>query len=214
MTGVSCVSASLCVGTDYGIYTDASAEFSSVDASSDPTAPASWSANALCDGDCSNAPSINAVSCPSLTLCIGVDDGQVVAITNPLAGRATFITVDAHRELNGVSCPTASLCVAVDGDGDVLVSTPPDSAHWTVRDLDGHNGLTAVSCAIGGPCAAVDDAGNVLVSTDPTAGWSTSARVDDGLQSVSCTGAMLCVAGDAYGRVIFGTPAAESLRAG
>jgi hypothetical protein len=72
---------------------------------------------------------INAVSCPSVSFCVAVDDhGQVLTSTNPFAGARHWQADDGDtgRALTALSCPSASVCVAVDAQGNAV--TTPDAA--------------------------------------------------------------------------------------
>jgi len=69
---------------------------------------------------------MNAVSCPTSSVCVAVDRaGRVVVSNNPTAGAApwTVTNVDGTNSLEAVSCPSTSLCVAVDAVGNVVVGT-------------------------------------------------------------------------------------------
>lgn len=144
---------------------------------------------------------LRGLSCPSRSLCVGVDAaGDVLTTSEPEAGAGAWKTVHvdgtvgsygAHG-LTGVSCASVSLCVGVDNAGNVLVSThPADGARaWTLTHVDevtdscpvegGYEpcqaALTAISCPSVSLCVAVDSGGDVLVSTDPAGGgaWSTA----------------------------------------
>jgi hypothetical protein len=110
--------------------------------------PLSWSSPALVDGQPPYAmpKALSAVSCPSGSLCVGVDYwGNVVTATDPTGGASawTVAPVDPNGpalgfvdqpSLTGVSCPSVSLCVAVDRAGNVLTSANPTggSSAWTV----------------------------------------------------------------------------------
>src|SRR2546430_11743306 len=90
---------------------------------------------------------ISAVSCPSVSLCVAVDDvGNVLTSRNPTGGAEawTVTHVDSVKspntlavDLAGVSCPTNGLCVAVDHSGNVITSTDPTgtSSAWTLVNV-------------------------------------------------------------------------------
>jgi hypothetical protein len=170
----------------------------------------SWSSPTFIDGD--GAPS--AIACPSLALCVAVDDhGNALLSADPASVEPTWSlqrAIDPGQALNAVSCASTALCVAVDGRGDVLTSTDPlagASANWSTLDVDGANALNAVSCASTALCVAVDAAGNVLASSNPAAGsgssWSAHGiDLDPPLVSVSCATAELCIAVDSSGNVL------------
>ena len=177
------------------------------------TARLSWSPARLIDpgSGLASGVSLTGVSCPSLSLCVAVDDaGDVVTSTTPTSGaRWTVAHVDRGHgrrpTLNGVSCPSVSLCVAVDDAGDVVTSTAPTAGEgdWKIAPVDlDHGSLDGVSCPSVSLCVAVDDAGDVLTSTDPTGGPSYWSRThvedpsgsDAQLDGVACPSVSLCVA--------------------
>lgn len=156
---------------------------------------------------------LRAVSCPSASLCVAVDQsGNVVTSTNPTGGPSawTAASIDASNLfLNGVSCQTASLCVAVDGNGDAVRSTNPTggASAWSTTPISA-NGLNGVSCpSTTSLCVAVDGGGDVVTSTNGGSTWSSPVNVDSStlLTAVSCTSAPLCVAVDQNGNSVAST---------
>jgi hypothetical protein len=126
---------------------------------------------------------LNAVSCPSESLCVAVGAIDTVAfsqaptggldrwhVVNPMydeprqscleKGEPASFCIQPRGSLGAVSCPTESLCVAVGYEGSAFVSTDPTGAAsaWSVIDLkaEGRPGhLTAVSCPSASLCVAV-----------------------------------------------------------
>ncbi len=200
-TGVSCPSGRLCVAVDAA---------GNVLTATHPTAGlGAWRVVHVSPGlPGYQVPSQNfpAISCPSLRLCVEVDNEGVVTSTHPTGGAAAWrrVGLDGEHRMVGVSCPSAHFCVAVDDYGNVLTSTHPagGSRAWTLRRVDRANGgFGAVSCPLARFCAAVDYNGNVFASSHPGGGrraWSVR-RVDRsraGLTGISCPSARLCVAAD------------------
>jgi hypothetical protein len=162
--------------------------------------PLLWTAPAEVD-----VTPIDALACPSRSLCVGVDRaGDVVWSSNPAGGSRTWdiAKVDGGYELSGLACPSTSLCVAVDAAGNVVTSQNPTGGQsaWTVAKIDssptqtntdtaGPVLLRGVSCPSTGLCVAVDADGNALASTNPTGGpaaWTlTHADTDS---SFGCSG--------------------------
>lgn len=155
---------------------------------------------------------LDAVSCPSVSLCVAVGSdginnnggGLVSTTTNP-AGGAWSSATPAIVTMLSVSCPSISLCVAVGGD-EVATSTDPSggAGAWTPAAVpDAFNGLTAVSCPSVSLCVALDENGDVLTSIDPTGGtgaWTkTTERIGASDDALSCPLSSLCVAGDDFG---------------
>ena len=212
-TSVSCPSISLCVAVDnYGNALATTDPADGVTASWTRTAGADfgkyWDPVCPYGGNC-GAGELDAVSCPSVSLCVAVDSvGHIATSTNPSAPKPTWMltphTVDGYHRLTSVSCPSTSLCIAVDVVGNVVSSTDPtNAASWTPVDADGTTALAAVSCPSQAFCAAVDSGGDIITSTDPADGaaatWTvTASNVDNGggLAAVSCPSVALCVAVD------------------
>ena len=174
-----------------------------------------------------------ALSCPSTTLCVAVDDrGNVVTSTDPAGGGASWrVTPIAplagstaaggeYGAFQGVSCPSTSFCVAFGYSNDpsagaIAISTDPTggAAAWTVTYVGGDGtALGAVSCPSTSLCVGVD-AGDVVSSKDPTGGptaW-TVTPVDMGngstnsLTAISCPSTTLCIATDENGDILTST---------
>lgn len=166
------------------------------------TAALGWSGPATIDGR-----ALTAISCPSESLCVAVDQGgTALAASNPTSPGAawTQAALPGAQEPSSVSCPSSGLCVAVDRHGRAFATNHPLGGGWSGVSIDG-SALTGVSCATESLCVAVDSAGNVLASTNPASPaptWS-AASVDPGnaLQAVSCSPSE-CVAVDAGGGVV------------
>lgn len=173
--------------------------------------PLSWSTPVAID----SPNTLNAVSCPSTSLCVAVDDaGSVVTTTNPASGPWTATVVDksaAAFDIAGISCPSTSLCVAGDLGGRILTSTDPTggASAWTITTIAGTLGFYDVSCPSVSLCVAITEEGNVATSTDPTGGASawTITNLNDSkiLNEISCASASLCVATDLSGDVLTST---------
>jgi hypothetical protein len=126
--------------------------------------------------------SLNAVSCPTTSLCVTVGSLNTVASSRaPTGGVEQWHVVhptldepiqkcveerwetscyDPRGSLEAVSCPTEELCVAVGHEGSVYVSTEPSGGAqaWRVTDVNGRGGathLTSVSCPSASLCVAV-----------------------------------------------------------
>ncbi|HEV3284201.1 MAG TPA: hypothetical protein VG010_08345 [Solirubrobacteraceae bacterium] len=212
-TGVSCPSASLCVAVD---------SEGDVITSTDPIGGSgAWTKTQVVPvfevediaGEEIEASGnrLEAVSCPSKSLCVATDaHGDVLSSADPTGGASawTRTKVTTPNELGGgdalggVSCPSVRLCVATASEGKMVSSTDPtgDMGAWSETDVDGTNNLSDVSCVSESLCVASDNSGSVLTATDPTGGegaWR-AARVDGhgSIAHVSCASWGLCVALD------------------
>jgi hypothetical protein len=134
LSGISCPSDSLCVavvGTITGVGVAGG-----IVSSTDPTGGAKDWTLARVDGTIA----INAISCPSISLCVAADEeGDVVASTNPTggAGAWTITRVESdgssYTPLYSVSCASASLCAIGDQQAEVLTSTDPTAVRGLGR---------------------------------------------------------------------------------
>jgi hypothetical protein len=170
----------------------------------------------------SDTHKLYALSCPTTTFCVAIDDGGNAVISTKPGGAAStwkVTDIDGTTNANGISCPTVKFCVAVDGSGNAIVSTNPTggTAAWTVAEVDTvfYNSLYGVSCPTVSLCVAVDTSGNAVFSTNPTGGasaWTTTANIDpeppngnpdaNSIDAISCPSTTLCVAGDFSGNVL------------
>ena len=190
--GVSCPSATLCVGVDHS---------GNVLKGTNPIGgPSAWTLVHPV-----SFYSLNGISCPSTSLCVAVgSSGQIVSTSTPAGGYTAWssITADGTITINAVSCASSSLCVVADAAGNVLVNT---GSGYVKTNIDGTTGITAVSCPSTSLCVATDTAGNELSNTNPS-GSTTWTKVNiDGstaISSVSCPTATFCTATDASGDVL------------
>jgi hypothetical protein len=158
------------------------------------TTTTAWTKTAI-DG----TTALNAISCPSTTLCVAVDaTGDVWTSTAP--GTAPW-TEETHVDtlttpINAISCPSTTLCVAVTNVGTALVSTNPTvTSSWLPTTLTS-GPLEAVSCNASAACVAVGANGSVYataaVATAPVT-WSSTPVDTNALSAVSCNDAGVCV---------------------
>ena len=155
---------------------------------------------------------VDAVSCPSPSLCVAGDNaGDVLVSTDPTAGRTAWtlvqLSVSSPGAITGVSCPTVSFCVAVDIPGDVFWSTDPTGGPgaWHANTANVATGMGGVSCASPTLCVAVGGE-TAYTSTDPAAAvaWrATPLRpIPDVLTGVACPSTTLCVVASSAGQVL------------
>jgi hypothetical protein len=161
---------------------------------------------------------IDALSCPSVSLCLAGDAaGNILSSTNPAGGSTAWsiAPVLPAQGISGLSCPSISLCVAVGrGAGGVLTSTTPagGAPGWTSATPDQRSNFDAISCPSVSLCVALGNQASgrgatVLTSTDPTGGagsWISAplARSDLYVGAVSCPSVSLCVATTNNGDVL------------
>jgi hypothetical protein len=158
--------------------------------------------------------SLDAVSCASESLCVGVaSEGSIYVSTDPAGGAGAWsigTTGEGSPHLKSVSCPSESLCVAVSGErgpaaGRIVTSTDPESGQWQTAQLPGAPDLRAVSCSGTALCVAGAVGGKIFVSTEPTGGASAWREVISptprDLRAVSCV-VGLCAAGDGGGNIL------------
>jgi hypothetical protein len=161
---------------------------------------------------------LQALSCPSASMCVALGEHEIVASTDLEGGHGTWIKTSFEEAgpMQGVACPSTSLCVAVDED-QVLTSTDLGAGAdtWKATDVSRPGGavpgwsLQGVACSSVSLCVAIDNSGEVLTSSDPTGGASawTFQDVDAtaNLTAVSCASSSLCAAVDVNGNVLTST---------
>ena len=150
---------------------------------------------------------VNDVACPSVTLCVAVDqDGNYLTTSNPTGGYGAWtVAPGAAGAAEGVACPSVNLCVSVGGSS-IGTSTDPaaGAGSWTVGQVPGHalpgSGLFDVTCATSALCVAVGDH-SIATTTDPAGGagtWTaTTLSGSHDLFGVACPSVSLCVVADA-----------------
>ncbi len=191
----SCPDASLCFAGGAGDFY----------ASHDPGSTRSWVLRRSPLGE------INELSCPTRSLCVGLDalSGALASTRDPGSRDPAWheVRFSQHDAPFAISCPSRSLCVAVTGFGAIESSTDPTGGRgaWKLVQPAGGSALDAISCPTTHLCIA---AGNTsrrfefATSTDPTGGaraWhlTSGPRLPsmDSLLGLSCPSASLCVAG-------------------
>ena len=101
-------------------------------------------------------PTLAAISCPSASFCVAVDDAGRTLTFNGRRWSAPARVDPAG--LVAVSCLSQRFCVAVDATGEALAWS---GARWSApRVLPGGPQLVALSCVSGPWCMAVDGAGS------------------------------------------------------
>jgi hypothetical protein len=195
--GVSCPTVHLCVAVDTS---------GDVVTSTNPTGGASaWVTTANVDpeppGGNPDANSIDAVSCPSVHLCIAGDfSGNILTTTNPTGAASawTVSPVETSSSISSVSCPAVHFCMAV-GDADVWRSTDPTGGTAAWKKTLFQIPLDDATCQSAKLCVAEDVATDVLATSDPDGGikaWSIdiAPRTHNHLGGgVSCPSSQLCV---------------------
>jgi hypothetical protein len=191
LTGLSCPSSSLCVGTDY-----AGDVLVSVDPLLGSTA---WSSTKL-----AGSLELSDVSCaPQGAVCAAVGGAGIFVSTDPAGGPGAWQHVAGSTAASSVSCPSTALCVAARANA-VFSSTDPGNpaSSWNEEYLGSGPDpmwIRGISCPDTSLCVAVDSEpeGGLITSTSPAGGpasW-TKAQIGPGhLTSVSCPTGGFCVA--------------------
>jgi RHS repeat-associated protein len=148
--------------------------------------------------DIDSTNNIHAVSCPTTTFCVAVDN-----LGNALTYNGTTWTstgIDSGRNLNSVSCTNSSFCMAGDATGHAVVY---NGNTWTVlTPTDGANQINSLSCPTSTSCFGVDNAGNALAYSYTGGTWNlTVTNIDSTtiLEAVSCPTTSFCMAVDHTG---------------
>ena len=224
LQGVSCPDVSLCVAVD---------DVGNAISSTTPTAGSeAWQLAHADNGiayecyhynetgpDCQ--PGFLGVSCPSVSLCVGVDwSGNVLSTTAPSeagtwSGASPYLASDEH--LWGVSCPSLDFCATVNGyDGQVTTWSPhrPFAPKTSTSFVDA--ALFDVWCRSRSLCftaGASSTQHNVLFASTAPAGGRVSWRITNmdpaGITSLACVSDSVCVAGDSTGHIVIGRTTAS-----
>ena len=205
---VACPSVSLCL----------TAEGGRILTSTKPLGPASsWKPTAVLGAE------IDALSCPSVKLCVAIDNETVdesnfvgvLASTNParLSWKTTAPMLSQPTIDFGavVSCSSQALCV-IGGDGTIAATTNAlgDASAWglaTPTEVP----VQSMSCASKTMCVGVDHLGQLLVSKHPARGPWTPVTITGRthISYVTCPSTSLCV-GAGNGVLISTTPAGSA----
>jgi hypothetical protein len=115
-------------------------------------------------------PDIEALSCPSVSLCVGLTDfgSWIINSTDAFSRSPHWKAVKVQNgEPTGISCPSVALCVATDSRGDILTSTDPTggAAAWTLADSDPKGAIGGISCPDVHLCVAIDGRGYAIIGT-------------------------------------------------
>jgi hypothetical protein len=117
---------------------------------------------------------LSAVSCPTTSFCVAVDEfGKVVTSTKPVGGATAWKITDlsAAGSFRGVSCPTTGMCFAITDDneakGVAVTSNKPTggASAWTMKGIGG-NQMNGISCPSSDLCVVVS-AGGLIISSNP-----------------------------------------------
>jgi hypothetical protein len=145
---------------------------------------------------------LRALSCPSPSLCVGVDfGGDVLVSGNPTLGSGAWSSakIAASLGLNDVSCaPQGTLCAAV-GSAGIFVSTDPAAGTAGWQHVTESPPAVSVSCPGPGLCVA-GAAAAVFTSTQPANAaqpWTEAAVGGPeavSLDTISCPSTTLCLA--------------------
>ncbi|MDA0178915.1 hypothetical protein OJ997_01310 [Solirubrobacter phytolaccae] len=173
-----------------------------------------WSAPKQINGAApfSGGHRIDGMSCPTTSLCVGVDaEGRALTATSPAAGTWTPTPISDSEGLLGIDCASATRCVAITRWGEVITTSNPTggAGAWATAKVADGTFLGGVSCPTTTFCAAVGSGGLIVTSTNPTgsAGAWTKTNVPgvDLLWKISCPTASLCVAIDAGNNLLTST---------
>ncbi|MHB8262562.1 MAG: fibronectin type III domain-containing protein [Acidimicrobiales bacterium] len=194
--GMSCTSATFCVGFDEAAYATI-------------YNGTKWSIPVSIDSKVNgNGAGGTSISCPSTTFCAAVDGmGYVVTYNGTTWSSPALIDPTANGSLivSSVSCASTIFCAAVDTSGNAMIY---NGTSWTAPVLidpgsPGNIALESVSCPSPDMCVAVDSYGNALTYNGTT--WSAPVSIDTyqtntvQLNSVSCPTPSFCAAVDSLG---------------
>ena len=218
LEAVSCVTASFCMAVGY-IYNG-----SDTQTLAENWNGTAWSIVASPNTSPTHDNDLEAVSCVTTSFCtaIGYADSGTTnqALAEQWNGTAwSMVTIPStsatlDNELFGVTCVTTSFCMAVgyadNGTAEQALAEQWNGTDWSTVTIPSTsanrtNELYDVSCATASFCMAVGYADNGTANQVVAEQWngtawsmvsipSTSATLDQGLNSVSCVTASFCMA--------------------
>ena len=136
--------------------------------------------------DYSAAEQVDAVACPSTSLCVALGNGgQISETSDPAASTPTWsapATIDPFgNQLNSIACPSTGLCVAVDVQGQAMTTTDPatGASTWSALTAAPASGSTfagwsGAGCSGTGNCTVTLSADQSVTATFNVQSSSTS----------------------------------------
>jgi hypothetical protein len=200
LTGVSCVATTADCWASGTSPSGGGSVLASTDGGS------TWTAQTLPAG----TPRLNAISCPSTSVCFAVGAGNsggvVVTTTNGGTSWSTQSVPNGVFQLSGVSCPTSLICFAVGGffgggggNSATVIATTNGGTTWTMQSIPvGVNQLNGIACPGATDCFAVGQGNSgpaVIATTDGTT-WSSQTLPAglNNLNAVACGSTSDCTA--------------------
>jgi hypothetical protein len=226
ISGVSCASAAACVAVD--------SDGNSLTSQDADGGAGAWTV-APADGnlaspyecyhyggnECGPA-GLDAVACPTVSLCAAVDDdGYPLSTDDPADGQLweTGPRLADPGDATKISCPTVSFCALVDGQSSTVTTWHPDGRapagtgpSWFTRSVVLHaSALDGITCKAAGTCLAWD--ANHVYSSVPSAGgrlmWATDLAAPDVTAATYVTPSLVLV-GTGSGQLYVGRGVAPS----
>jgi WD40-like Beta Propeller Repeat len=135
LDAISCPSVFLCVagGNDAADYSNGEI----LTTTSPAGGAGAWRKTTSDPGMTYNPVYLDALSCPSTSLCVTGDNfGNIVTSTDPTGGSRAWMKAPVDpiwTALITIACPSVSLCVGADGEGNLITSTDPagGASTWT-----------------------------------------------------------------------------------
>ncbi len=156
---------------------------------------------------------VNAISCPSSSLCVnGQDGGGFFRYSVNPASSTWKLEEQGSSRMGGVFCLSTSFCALADSAGSVHLATTNskvESEFWTATDVDGSSALNGVACTSTTSCVAVNGAGYVLDLAISGSGAATATKhhIDgtNSLTAITCTAGAFCVTVNNQGNIFIST---------
>jgi hypothetical protein len=141
------------------------------------------------------ARELQAIACPSTTVCFGVgtndrrDAGDVLATSNANAANPTWAIqpVPGAPNLTAISCASTTKCAAVGRSGAIAFY---NGTTWSNRSVASTNDFTAVACPSATKCVAV---GRGIQAVFDGSTWTSSAFENE-VFALACPSTTRCVA--------------------
>ena len=150
---------------------------------------------------------IQAIACPSSTLCIAGDRGGTLLATDAFGPDSSWqrTAVDVSGAITALACPSARFCLLGDSAGDVRASTEPrgSTATWLSVLATHATPITTITCPSKNACL-VSSGSRLASSGDPLVASSWHALQPFGgveIAGLACTAASACVARSSAGEL-------------
>lgn len=153
---------------------------------------------------------ITSIACPSVTLCVALDTGNnIITAVNPAKGQSAWhLSRIPGARFTALACASTTLCIATSPKG-LYFTTNPKRGVSAWKHVASNVRAVSITCPSKSFCVA-GGTGQVQETTTPTKpgnSWTTTKikNGDASIDTITCHGTTLCLAGDSEGNLFAGT---------